>query len=91
MTISSAVSKQYTNVTDGRTDGHCPTASTALLSVASRGKITAVFFLFTKFKDVREKMHCFSANGNALKQLGVFCSSAMRCDAVIAVSHETER
>jgi len=29
--ISLAVSIQYTSVTDGQTDGHLPTASTALL------------------------------------------------------------
>ena len=29
---------QYTNVTDGQTDRHRPTASTALTHVASRGK-----------------------------------------------------
>jgi len=38
LTIPSAVWKQYTNVTDGRTDGHVATAKTALTHCVARLK-----------------------------------------------------
>jgi len=43
LTISSAVWIQYTNVTDGQTDGHRATAKTALTCSVAR--------LFTDFSD----------------------------------------
>jgi len=38
--ISLAVSTQYVHESDGRTDGHRPTASTVLMRTASLGKKT---------------------------------------------------
>ena len=53
LTISVAVWIHYRSVTDGRTDGHRPTASVALTHRASRGKNPGYFLQFVHF------CHCY--------------------------------